>query len=303
MKPSFLKPGDKIGICAPARKVSREEMADGIAMLKAQGYEVLEAPNLYGDHYQFSGTEDERAADFQGFIDNPEIKAIICARGGYGCVRFIDRIDFTAFSKHPKWIIGFSDVTVFHSHVHRHFGIATMHAPMLFNYSKDRINEETAGHFLKILTGTPIRYQYSTPEALQKFNKEGTCKGELVGGNLSILYSIAGSISDIDTNGKILFLEDLDEYLYHIDRMMHQLKRSGKLKGLKGLIIGGMNDMRDNTIPYGKTAEEIITEALEDTEFPVCFGFPAGHIPRNFPLIFGTEVTLEVAEEVTLDLH
>jgi muramoyltetrapeptide carboxypeptidase len=300
MKPSFLKPGDTIGLCAPARKVSREEMADGIAMLKSQGYEVLEAPNLYSEYHQFSGTEEQRAADFQGFLDNPEVKAIICARGGYGCVRFIDRIDFTEFKKHPKWIIGFSDVTVFHSHVIKHFGIATMHAPMLFNYSKDRINEEAASHFLKMLTGTPIRYQYSTPEDIRKFNRKGSCTGELVGGNLSILYSLAGSESDIDTTGKILFLEDLDEYLYHIDRMMQQLKRSGKIKGLKGLIIGGMNDMRDNTIPYGKTAEEIITEALEGTDFPVCFGFPAGHIPRNLSLIFGTEVTLEVTDEVTL---
>lgn len=303
MKPSFLKPGDVIGICAPARKVSREEMADGIEMLKAQGYEVLEAPNLYGDHHQFSGTEEERAADFQGLLDHPSVKAIICARGGYGCVRFIDRIDFTEFQKHPKWIIGFSDVTVFHSHIVRHYGIATMHAPMLFNYSKDRYNDEVATHFLKILTGAPIRYQYNTAEELQKFNRKGICTGELVGGNLSILYSLAGSVSDIDTNGKILFLEDLDEYLYHIDRMMQQLKRSGKIKGLKGLIIGGMNDMRDNTVPYGKTAEEIIIEALEGTDFPVCFGFPAGHISRNFPLIFGTEVTLAVNNEISLVFH
>ncbi|MFM7016723.1 MAG: LD-carboxypeptidase [Bacteroidota bacterium] len=294
--PPFLQPGDVIGICAPARKVSPEEMKDGIAWLSEKGFRVKESSNLYKQQNQFSGTDAERASDLQLLINDPEVKAILFARGGYGCVRIIDQVDFTPLEKHPKWLIGFSDMTVIHSHVNRHKLLCTLHAPMMINLMDDKRNEEAANKIIDVLTGKSIRYTSSS----QELNRLGTCEGELVGGNLSLLYALAGTPSDINTDGKILFIEDLDEYLYHIDRMMMQLKRSGKLKKLKGLIVGGMSDMRDNAIPFGKSAEEIISEAVSEYSYPVCFNFPSGHIDRNLPLIFGAEVKLEVGMNVDL---
>lgn len=294
MLPPYFNRGDLIGIAAPARKVSKEDLAEGINFLEEQGFRVKLAPNLYHSENQFSGTDTERAADFQLLLDDPEVKAILCARGGYGSVRIIDQLDFSKMKTHPKWIIGFSDMTVFFSHLHQQFNLASLHAPMLFNLSNEKRNAESWDYLTKILTGTPIRYSIpATPESAL-LNKKGTAKGILVGGNLSLIYALSGSASDVNTEGKILFLEDLDEYLYHIDRMMMQLKRSGKLKNLAGLIIGGMSDMRDNTIPFGKTAEQIIAEAVEEYNYPVFYGFPAGHIPRNLPLMMGAEVEMTV---------
>jgi muramoyltetrapeptide carboxypeptidase len=292
--PPFLKQGDTIGICAPARKVSREDIADGIALLQSKGLNVKESAHLYGAYNQFSGTDEQRISDFQQMMDDPDVSAIICARGGYGCMRIIDALDFSGFIKKPKWIIGFSDMTVFHNHLHSNFNIATIHAPMVFNMSGVRKNEESAALFIDQLTGTPIRYEFNPESSLSKFNRSGTAEGIVVGGNLSLLYALSNSVSDLDTNGKILFIEDLDEYLYHIDRMMMQLKRSGKLNGLAGLIVGGMSDMKDNIIPFGKPAEEIIAEAVKEYDFPVYFGFPAGHIPRNLPFVMGDKVKLQI---------
>ncbi|CAN5408310.1 LD-carboxypeptidase [soil metagenome] len=300
MLPPFLNPGDLIAICAPARKVSREDIGSAIVMLKSWGFRVKESPHLYGAFHQFSGTDDERASDFQWAMDDPDVKAIISARGGYGFVRLIDRLDFTSFRKYPKWMVGFSDLTVLNSHLITQFGIASIHAPMMYNLTGDRLNTEAADCLKKVLTGEPIRYHISGDPSLLPLYRKGNAKGVLVGGNLSILYSIAGSLSDLDTHDKILFLEDLDEYLYHIDRMMQQLKRNGKLSGLAGMIVGGMNDMRDNTIPYGFSAERIIADAVEEYDFPLCFGFPAGHISRNLPLILGGEVALEVTDSIHL---
>lgn len=294
--PPFLKPGDVIGICAPARKVSQEEMKDGINWLIQKGFRVREGKHLYNSQNQFSGSDEERADDLQSLINDPEVKAIIFARGGYGCVRIIDQIDFSPLEKHPKWLIGFSDMTVIHSHVNRHTNSCTLHAPMMINLMDDKRNEEAANSIMDIITGKNIRYTCPA----HPFNHQGTCEGELVGGNLSLLFALAGTPSDITTDNKILFIEDLDEYLYHIDRMMMQLKRSGKLKNLKGLIVGGMSDMRDNAIPFGKSAEEIISEAVAEYNYPVCFDFPSGHIDRNLPLVFGANVKLEVGKNVDL---
>jgi muramoyltetrapeptide carboxypeptidase len=281
-----------IGICAPARKVSREELAAGIGLLQSWGYEVRESPHLYGAHHQYSGTDEERAADLQAFLDDPEINAIVCARGGYGCMRIIDRLDFSGLKRHPKLIVGYSDMTVLHQHVLRHTGLPSLHAQMVFGMNEERSTIAALEDLHRALQGNLLDY---APPA-HPLNRRGTAEAQLVGGNLSLVYALSGSDSDLDTAGKILFLEDLDEYLYHIDRMMTQLKRSGKLSHLTGLVIGGMSDMKDNTVPFGKTAEEIIREAVDAYAYPVAFSLPAGHVQDNHPLLLGATWRLDVSE-------
>lgn len=296
----FLSAGDTIGLAATARKISLEEITPALKIFESWGLEVKLSSTLFEAQNQFGGTDEQRAKGFQELLDDPNIKAIICARGGYGTVRMIDLLDFTGFKQSPKWIIGFSDITVLHSHIHTLTGLPTIHGPMLLNMQPERADEESLYQLRKLLTGEQPSY-YSGTHTL---NKKGKCKGKLVGGNLSVLYSTLGSVSDIDTSGKILFLEDLDEYLYHIDRMMMNLKRNGKLDKLAGLVVGDMSDMNDNTIPFGKTAEEIILEHTSGYHFPVCFGFPAGHEKKNLPLMMGAGYTLEVAENsVSLALN
>ncbi|MES2394373.1 MAG: LD-carboxypeptidase [Bacteroidota bacterium] len=291
-QPSFLKKNDKIGIIAPARKISKEEIQSAIDIFNAWGLEVVLSKNLFNVDNQFSGTDDERADALQIMLNDDSIKAIISARGGYGTIRIIDKINFTNFKKHPKWIIGYSDITVLHSHINN-FGIETLHATMPINFAK---NAEATETLRKALFGEQLNYQFES----HPLNRKGEAEAELIGGNLSLIYALTGSVSDIDTKGKILFIEDLDEYLYHIDRMMLNLKRSGKLDHLAGLIIGGMTDMKDNTIPFGKTAEEIITDAVKEYDYPVCFNFPAGHVEKNLALYFGRKVKLKVADTVQL---
>lgn len=298
--PPFLQPGDTIGICAPARKVSREETADGIALLRSKGFQVIEAPNLYGAYHQFSGTDHERRQDFQFLLDHPEVKAIISARGGYGCVRIVDGLDWEKFRQHPKWIIGFSDLTVIHNAL-RNLQIPGIHGPMLFNLHADKIYAPAADHLFEILGGTLRPFLVKGNLKVHALNRTGNAEGVLIGGNLSILYSQAGSASDIDTKNCILFLEDLDEFLYHIDRMMIQLLRSGKLAGLKGLIVGGMSDMKDNAVPFGESAEQIIRRVCEPFDFPIWFGFPAGHISENHPLVLGSNVRMSVSDSLLLE--
>lgn len=297
--PPYLAPGSTIGICAPARKVSPEELAPGISLLESWGFKVRTSKNLYAAENQFSGSDAQRAADMQELMDDPTVDAIISARGGYGCVRIIDKLDFTNFEKKPKWIIGFSDLTVFHNHLHQNFSIQSIHAAMVFSMGGDRCTADALENLRKMLMGEELRYSVVN----SPLNRSGNAEGILVGGNLSLLYALSGSASDIDTRGKILFIEDLDEYLYHIDRMMMQLKRSGKLEGLSGLIVGGMSDMRDNAIPFGKTAEEIISEAVRDYSFPVCMNFPAGHIQNNQPLVMGGKVSMEVGDSSLIKVH
>ena len=265
------------------------ELDPAIKTIEIWGLKVKLGPNLFEAYDQFSGTLEQRSIDLQNMIDDDSIKAILCARGGYGTDQIIDNIDFSKLKNNPKWIVGYSDVTVLHSHLNK-LGIASLHATMPINF-KTNAKESLAslknglfGNENNILCGP------------HPFNKFGKVEAEVVGGNLSILYSLLGSNSDVDTDGKILFIEDLDEYLYHIDRMMMNLKRNGKLKNLKALIIGGMSDMNDNTIPFGKTAEEIILEYIKEFDFPVCFNFPAGHLDDNRTLVFGKECTLEINE-------
>jgi muramoyltetrapeptide carboxypeptidase len=294
--PRHLSKRDKIAIISPARKITREEVNNAIKVFDRWGLVVIEASNLYSSYHQFAGTDSDRGGDLQEMLDDPSVKAIICSRGGYGTVRIIDSLDFTQFVKNPKWIIGYSDVTVLHSHIHRHFGIETLHAVMPVNFSASCENKPCVASLKKALFGMPLNYRLPVNDLC----REGSTEGLLVGGNLSILYSLAGTASDIDTEGKILFLEDLDEYLYHVDRMMINMKRSGKLANLAGLIIGGMTDMRDNEVPFGKSAWQIIAEAVEEYSYPVYFDFPAGHQKDNRALILGRRVKFEVGKEMTL---
>jgi muramoyltetrapeptide carboxypeptidase len=294
--PPYLKKGDRIAIVSSARRITREEVEPAIRTFASWGLEVVEGEHLYASYNQFAGSDEQRQFDFQQMLDDSSIRAIICSRGGYGTVRIIDRLDFTRFLQNPKWIVGFSDVTVLHSHIHRHYGVETMHAIMPVNF-KDKYNGSPSLDSLKkALFGRKLVYHVPA----EGYFRKGSCKGSLVGGNLSILFSLTNTSSDIRTNGKILFLEDLDEYLYHIDRMMMNLKRSGKLEGLAGLIIGGMSRMHDNEIPFNKTANEIIAEAVGDYSYPVCYNFPAGHLDDNRALILGREVTLVIGKVVKL---
>jgi muramoyltetrapeptide carboxypeptidase len=268
-------------------------------ILTSWGLKVQFGKNLFRQENQFAGSDEQRADDLQKALNSKTVNAILFARGGYGTVRVIDHVDFKRYVKNPKWMIGFSDITVLHSHLHRHAEVETMHAPMSLNIPK--LSEPCRNVLKSALFGERLSYSSSKQQAsLEKLNRKGKAKGILVGGNLSLIYSLIGSPSDIDTSGKILFLEDLDEYLYHIDRMMMNLKRSGKLQNLAGLVIGGMSEMKDNDIPFGKTAEEIISEHVAEYSFPVVYGFPAGHIQNNFPLIFGREVMLNVTDKMEL---
>lgn len=295
ISPPYLKAGDRIAIVATARKVSPSEMEPAILKFREWGLQVITGPHLFGSSDQFSGTDEERLSDLQMMLDDPSIKAIVAARGGYGTVRIIDNLDFTSFCKNPKWIVGYSDITVLHSHIHTQFGIETLHATMPINFPVDGSDNESMVSLKKALFGELLQYQIKPDE----LSIGGNAQGVLVGGNLSILYSLIGTASDLDTQGKILFLEDLDEYLYHIDRMMLNLRRSGKLSGLAGLVIGGMSKMNDNAVPYGKSAGEIIREAVKGYSYPVCFGFPAGHIDDNYAMFLGRSVDLKVDEQGT----
>jgi muramoyltetrapeptide carboxypeptidase len=288
--PFYLKKGDSIAMVATARKVSETEMEPAIKKFQSWGLKVQLGRNLFKDQNQFAGSDEDRIADFQKALDDDTIKAIIVARGGYGTVRIIDNLDFSIFKNNPKWIVGYSDVTVLHAHIHQNYAIETLHATMPINFLPDGSDNNAILSLKKALFGENLTYQIEC----HKLNVEGKSEGAVVGGNLSLLYALGGSNSVIDTKGKILFIEDLDEYLYHIDRMMINLKRSGKLKNLAGLIVGGMTEMKDNTIPFGKNAYEIIADTIKEYQFPVCFGFPAGHMEDNRALILGRKIRLEV---------
>ena len=289
--PPPLKPGDTIAITCPARKMTVAELQPAIAVIESWGYKIKLGNTIGGEYHQFSGTDEERAADMQQLLDDPQVKAIISARGGYGNVRIVDMLDWTKFMQYPKWLIGYSDSTVMHAQL-QSMGFVSLHASMPVNFPKN--SPEALESIKDALAGKPLAYSVA-PNA---YNRQGVAEGELIGGNLSVLYSISGSLSDMDTAGKILFLEDLDEYLYHIDRMMMQLERSGKLANLAGLVIGGMSDMRDNAIPFGKDALQIMQERVAKYNYPVCYGFPAGHIDDNRALVMGAKHKLEVSEDL-----
>ncbi len=290
--PQHLKKGDTVAIVATARKIDASTLQPGIKLLESWGLKVILGKTIGKEQNQLAGADWQRATDFQEMLDNPSVKAIWAAKGGYGTVKIVDRIDFSKFKKNPKWIIGFSDVTVLHSHMNQ-LGFQTLHAMMAISTASASLAAKES--LRKVLFGEKL--SYSVPHHV--FNNLGLAKGELIGGNLSVLYSIQGSDSEVDFTNKILFLEDLDEYLYHIDRMMTNLNRNGSLKKLKGIIIGGMTSMNDNDVPWGKNALEIIQEAVKNLNIPIAYNFPAGHIKDNRALILGHVISLEVTENET----
>ena len=298
--PPYLKTGDTIGITCPAGFITLEEITPAINKIIEWGFKVAIGSTVGKKDFTFGGTDEDRTNDLQQMLDNKQIKAIMCARGGYGAVRIIDQLDFTAFAKNPKWIIGFSDITVLHSHINHNFGIATIHSKMCNSFPKDwamadPVQIVTIESIRTCLAGEKMQY-VAIPNAN---NRMGNVNGLLVGGNLKTIESLAGSKSDLHTAGKILFVEDTGEYLYSIDRMFWNLKRSGKLDKLAGLLIGGFKIKKEETEAeaFGKTLEEIVLEKVKEYKYPICFDFPVGHQKNNFALKCGVQHNLSVTIE------
>jgi len=288
--PPFLQKGATIGITCPSGFVSNERVIPAIETLQSWGFRVKVGNTVGNEFHYFSGTDEERASDLQAMLDDPMLSAIIMGRGGYGLSRIIDQLDFTLFKKFPKWICGFSDITVLHQHIHQNIGIATLHSPMCGAFKDFNENCDYLCQFKSILQGEP--QTYLTPP--NEHNRFGSAESTVIGGNLAIISHLVGSSSDLDSNGKILFLEDIGEHLYQIDRMLMQLKRAGKLKGLKGLILGSFTEIEDTERPFGQSLETIISSKVEEFDFPVCFGFPIGHQEINFSLALGMKHRLDV---------
>ncbi len=290
--PPYLKTGDTIGLVCPAGYMPAEQVQRCIDVLHNWGYHIktgMTIGSASGNY--FSGTDAERLTDLQQMLDDDKIKAVLCARGGYGLTRIIDKIDFSAFSEHPKWIIGYSDITLLLSHVYSNYNTASLHSPMAAAF-----NEEENNYLLslkKALEGKKTAYHADAHE----LNVKGEAIGELVGGNLALITHAIGTDSDIKTKGKILFLEDIGEYLYNIDRMFRQLKRAGKLDRLAGLIIGGFTQLKDTGRPFGKNVYAIIRDVIAEYDFPVCFNFPVGHQTENYALKIGVGYKLKVGKK------
>jgi muramoyltetrapeptide carboxypeptidase len=290
--PPFLRPGDKIGIVAPASVVKYEDIVPGINIFKNEwGLEVVEGTTLQSAFNQFSAPDEVRLADLQQMLDNPEIKAVIAARGGYGCSRIVDGLSFEGFLKSPKWIVGFSDLTVFLSRIYQ-LGYASLHAPMAKSITTEGA-EEAAESLRKMLFGEQPAYTFAS----HSLNRTGSVTGQIVGGNLCILAHLIGTETEVDTTGKILFIEDINEYLYNLDRMMIQMKRAGKLTNLAGLIVGQFTDMKDNGNPsFGKNTYEIVQEHIAEFDYPVCYNFPVGHVGDNRAMGIGMKASLEIGD-------
>ena len=296
--PPYLKPGDMIGITCPAGFITLEDIQPAVNKMQQWGYKIKIGNTVGKKNFTFGGTDEERLADLQEMLDDRNIKAIMCGRGGYGAVRIIDKIDFKKFALNPKWIIGFSDITVLHSHINRCFNIATIHSKMCNSFPSDwstaePVQIESIESIGQCLSGKKMEYS-AVPNAN---NRIGSASGQLVGGNLKTLESLAGSNSDIISNDKILFVEDTGEYLYSIDRMFWNLERTGKLAHLKGLIVGGFKEKKDDPgEEFGKTLEEIVLEKIKKYNYPVCFDFPVGHQKNNYALKCGILHNLLVNE-------
>ena len=291
--PAYLQKGDTIGIVCPAGFMAGEKVQTCVNVLQEWGYPVKVGKTVGSDSQNyFSGTDEERLTDFQEMMDDDEVKAVLCARGGYGMGRIIDKIDFKKFKKQPKWIVGYSDITVLHSHLYSNYYISSLHAPMAGAFNDEGYKNEYVLSLKNALEGKKLKY--SCP--VHEFNRKGEAIGELVGGNLALLAHLVGKDSYIKTRGRILFIEDTGEYLYNIDRMLHQLKRSGKLSRLAGLIIGRFTDIKDTERPFGKTAYEIIRDIVKEYDYPVCFGFPVSHTDENYALKIGVGYKLKITK-------
>ncbi|MBS1782913.1 MAG: LD-carboxypeptidase [Bacteroidetes bacterium] len=291
--PPYLKKGSLIGITCPAGFVSNERIFGAIDVLQQQGFRVKVGETVGSEHFYFSGTDEQRLHDLQAMLDDPTIDAILMGRGGYGTSRIIDQLDFSAFCQKPKWVCGFSDICVLHSHIQANFQIPTFHSPMSGALSFDTLKATHVQQFFSAIMGLPL--SYTTPSST--FNRRGNTDGIIVGGNLAILTHLTGSNSELQTEGKILFIEDIGEHLYQIDRMMLNLKRSRKLDRLKGLIVGSFTDIEDTERPFGQPLEEIIFSKVQEFTYPVCFNFPAGHQQTNYTLTLGMRHKLIVTEQ------
>ncbi|OSZ76959.1 LD-carboxypeptidase [Chitinophagaceae bacterium IBVUCB2] len=297
--PPYLQKGDTIGIVCPAGFMLSEKVQTCMDTLQQWGYQVKLGKTVGGESQTyFSGTDEERLNDFQQMLDDDEIKAVLCGRGGYGMGRIIDKIDFKKFKKQPKWVVGYSDITVFHSHLYSNYYISSLHSPMAGAFNDEGYKNEFVLSLKNALEGKKIKYN----SAPHDFNKKGEAVGELIGGNLALLSHLVGTESDIKTRGRILFIEDVGEQLYNIDRMMHQLKRSGKLAKVAGLMVGGFTDTQNTERPFGKTAYEIINDLIKEYDYPVCFDFPVSHSDRNYALKVGVGYKLKITKsKVTLE--
>ncbi|MEO6548103.1 MAG: LD-carboxypeptidase [Ferruginibacter sp.] len=292
--PPYLRKGDTIGITCPAGYMAKEKAEACINTLQQWGFTVMVGKTLgsNSDNY-FSGTDEERRDELQAMLDDDSTKAILCGRGGYGVSRIIDQLNFTRFKKNPKWIIGYSDITVLHNHIYSNFHIASIHSPMAAAFNDGENTNEYITSLYKTIIGKKAWYK----TAVHSYNKEGTVTGELVGGNLSLLTHLIGTSSDIKTKNKILFIEDIGEYIYSMDRMLHQLKRSGKLESLAGLVIGKFTDVKDTERPFGKSIDEVIYDIVKDYDYPVCFNFPVSHSKENYALKVGGTYILKVGKK------
>lgn len=299
IRPMFLKKGSKVGILSPAGIVKLTEIEPAVNILQDWGFDVVKGKYLYEQYNFFAGTDEQRTEDFQNMLDNPEIRAIFCSRGGYGIIRIIDKLSFKEFLKSPKWIVGYSDITIFHTFLNNQLKCESIHGIMPKNFQKSK--DDGSLNSLKLaLFGENISYIVES----NQLNTPGKAKGKLAGGNLSIIYSLQGTEYEINTRNKILFIEDIHEDIYHIDRMMMNLKISGKLSNLKGLIVGGMNKIKDTDPGYGKSAYEVISGIIAEYDFPVIYGFNAGHFSPNLAMFMGRNIEIEVTgKTVSVDFR
>jgi len=297
--PPLLKNGDIIGITAPAGYITHEEIQSAVQKMESWGYKIKVGDTIDKRDFTFGGTDEERTKDLQQMLDDPKIKAIMCARGGYGAVRIIDKLNWEKFKVKPKWIIGFSDATVFHSHLNKNLGVASIHSKMCNSFPDDwstaePVQIESIESIQWTLSGKKMKYSV-TPNTQ---NKPGTAEGILIGGNLKTLESLSGTKSDINTAGKILFVEDTGEYMYSVDRMFWNLKRTGKLSQLKGLIVGGFKiKVDEGSDDFGRTLQDVVLEKIKTYNYPVCFDFPVGHQKNNYALKCGVKHRFEVKQE------
>ena len=288
INPQYLKSGDEVAIISPSFAIDEDKMTRGVVFLESCGFKVHVGANALKKYGPFAGSDAERLADLQKVTDNKKIKAVFCSRGGYGIARIISGISFTALHRNPKWYVGFSDITVLHMWLNELYGLISLHAEMPLNYSNTEKSPETFNTLIKALSGDHLSYTWEGNSI-----RAGAVDGEITGGNLSLIYSLIGTKAEPYTKGKILFLEEVGEYYYHLDRMMNSLRMAGKLDGLAALVIGGMNEMEDGKTPWGKTAEETIEDVVSGFDYPVYFNFPAGHVPDNRALYIGRKVRIE----------
>lgn len=298
IQPPYLKAGDTVAIVAPSGILKNRtvEVDRAVALLKSWGIHAVVGKNVFSNGNHFAGTDEERCEDFQKALDDPKISAIWCARGGYGTVRILSKLDYTQFKNNPKWLIGYSDITALHNQFHNE-GFQSIHALMCVSLPEDFSEiKETIETFKSTIFGIPVDYTFEG----SSYNRVGKASGPLVGGNLTILHTMLGSKESIDTRGKILFIEDIGEYKYHIDRMLQSLKRAGYFDNCAGVLVGGMSKMRKNTTPWGTSVEQLILDALVDYNFPIAFGMPAGHEKDNRAMVFGRVLNLDVQKDKSM---